>query len=82
MTNTFFFSFHQVKDQVGDVTMIINNAGIMPVHNFLSHNPREITRCFSVNVYGPMWILREFLPYMIDIRRGHVVTIWYISQFL
>ncbi|OXA40600.1 17-beta-hydroxysteroid dehydrogenase 13 [Folsomia candida] len=64
-----------VKDQVGDVTMIINNAGIMPVHNFLSHNPREITRCFSVNVYGPMWILREFLPYMIDIRRGHVVTI-------
>ncbi len=47
----------------------------MPVHPFLSHNPREVTRAFSVNVFGPMWILREFLPSMIERKRGHLVTI-------
>jgi len=54
--------------------MIILNAGIMPCHQFLSHNPREITRAFQVNVYGPMWILREFLPCMIAQKKGHIVT--------
>ncbi|ODM93968.1 17-beta-hydroxysteroid dehydrogenase 13 [Orchesella cincta] len=65
----------QVKTDVGDITMIINNAGIMPCHSFLSHNPKEISRAFEVNVLSQMWVVREFLPRMIERKCGHIVAI-------
>lgn len=65
----------RVKQEVGNVTVIINNAGIMPCHAFLSHNPREIERSFQVNVFSHFWILREFLPEMIASNKGHIVTV-------
>jgi all-trans-retinol dehydrogenase (NAD+) len=70
-----FWSLSKVQERIGDVTILINNAGIMPCHQFLSHNPREVTRAFEVNVYGPLWLIREFLPRMIERRKGHIVTI-------
>jgi len=54
--------------------MIINNAGIMPCHSFLSHNPKEISRAFEVNVLSQIWIVREFLPRMIERKCGHIVS--------
>jgi len=65
----------RVRKEVGAVTMVVNNAGIMPCHEFLSHNPREIERSFQVNVFSHFWILREFLPAMISAGKGHVVTV-------
>lgn len=64
-----------MKEEVGEVSVIINNAGIMPCHSFLSHNPREIERAFQVNVFAHFWILREFLPEMIARNHGHIVTV-------
>lgn len=54
--------------------MVINNAGIMPCHPFLSHNPKEIIRAFEVNILSQMWIVREFLPRMIERKNGHIVA--------
>jgi len=65
----------RVKKEIGNVTMVVNNAGIMPCHEFLSHNPREIERSFQVNVFSHFWILREFLPGMIERNDGHIVTV-------
>ena len=64
-----------MRQEVGEVSIVINNAGIMPCHSFLSHNPREIVRAFEVNVFSHFWILREFLPGMITRNHGHIVTV-------
>jgi len=45
----------KVKEEVGDVTILINNAGIMPCHVFLDHTADDITEIFNVNVLAHFW---------------------------
>ena len=49
----------QVKNVVPHIDIIINNAGIMPCHPFLSHSIQEIDRCIDINVKGCIWVLEK-----------------------
>lgn len=63
----------KVKEEVGDVSILINNAGIMNCHPLLRHTPREIRKTFEINVFAHFWMLEAFLPNMILNNHGHVV---------
>ncbi|XP_047121903.1 epidermal retinol dehydrogenase 2-like isoform X2 [Schistocerca piceifrons] len=63
----------KVQAEVGDVSIIINNAGIMPCRPFSTYTPEVIRRIFDVNVFAHFWILEAFLPRMISNNHGHVV---------
>ncbi|XP_015175474.1 PREDICTED: short-chain dehydrogenase/reductase family 16C member 6-like isoform X2 [Polistes dominula] len=65
----------KVKEEVGNVTILINNAGIMPCHSFLNNTPEEIRNVFDVNVLAHFWVLQAFLPSMIEKNHGHIVAI-------
>lgn len=65
----------QVRQDVGDVTVIINNAAILHSKGFLGQSSKEIERIFDVNVLGYIWVLQEFLPHMIETRHGHMVSV-------
>ncbi|XP_020300384.1 short-chain dehydrogenase/reductase family 16C member 6-like [Pseudomyrmex gracilis] len=65
----------KVKKEVGDVTILINNAGIAPVRKFLDWSVEEIKRVIDVNLMAHYWTLQEFLPKMIEKNHGHIVTI-------
>ncbi|XP_011165455.1 17-beta-hydroxysteroid dehydrogenase 13 [Solenopsis invicta] len=65
----------KVKEEVGDVTILINNAGIMPCHNFLDHTADSIIKSVNVNVLAHFWMLQAFLPSMIEKNHGHVVAL-------
>ncbi|XP_032678940.1 17-beta-hydroxysteroid dehydrogenase 13-like [Odontomachus brunneus] len=65
----------KIKREVGDVTILINNAGIMPCHVFLDHTTEEIKRVFDVNVLAHFWMLQAFLPGMIENNYGHIVAL-------
>lgn len=65
---------NEVRKIVPHVDIVINNAGIMPCHPFLQHNIQEIDRCIDINVKGNIWVIREFLPAMIERREGHLVS--------
>jgi len=64
----------KVRGVVPHIDIIINNAGIMPCHPFLSHSIQEIDRCIDINVKGCIWVVREFLPGMIERKQGHLVS--------
>jgi len=64
----------KVKNTVSHIDIIINNAGIMPCHPLLSHSVQEIDRCIDINVKGCIWVVREFLPAMIERKQGHLVS--------
>lgn len=64
----------KVLSQVGDVTILVNNAGIMPAHELLEHTETEIKRIFDINVLAHFWMLQAFLPKMIEKNRGHIVA--------
>lgn len=65
----------RIKKEVGDVTVLINNAGIMPCHRLLEHKPQEIIKMFEVNVFAHFWLLEGVLPNMIKQNHGHIVAL-------
>lgn len=46
----------RVRLEVGDVTVLVNNAGIMPCHPLGGHKPGEIEKIFDVNVLAHFWV--------------------------
>lgn len=72
----------KVRKEVGDVTILINNAGIAQSREFLDYTPEEITRVFEVNVFAHFWTLQAFLPSMIRNNHGHVVALSSLAGLL
>lgn len=64
-----------IRRDVGDVTIIINNAGIQSFKSFLECKEEEFISVLRVNLLASYWILREFLPGMLSRNHGHVVSI-------
>ncbi|XP_059619278.1 epidermal retinol dehydrogenase 2 [Phlebotomus argentipes] len=64
----------KVKTEVGTVTILVNNAGIMPCHPFLQHSEAEIRKIFDINVLAHFWMMQAFLPDMIK-NHGHIVSL-------
>lgn len=65
----------KVQETVGNVTMVINNAGVVSGKPLVHCSDASIQRTFDVNVIAHFWILKAFLPYMLDNNHGHIVTI-------
>ncbi|XP_065347527.1 short-chain dehydrogenase/reductase family 16C member 6-like [Cloeon dipterum] len=65
----------QAKEQVGPVTILINNAGIMPCKPLEKHSEQDIRKNFDVNIISHFWMLEAFLPDMRALGRGHVVAL-------
>lgn len=62
------------RAQLGEVSLLFNNAGIMPCKPFLNYSEKEIEKIFAVNVFSQYWTVLEFLPRMISINKGHIVA--------
>lgn len=63
-----------VRKEVGDVSILVNNAGILPCRPLKDHSPELIEKIFKVNVFAHFWALEAFLPRMIEKNHGHVVA--------
>ncbi|KAL5280872.1 SDR16C5.2 family protein [Megaselia abdita] len=64
-----------VKKEVGDVTLLVNNAGVVSGLPLLDTPDYLIERSFNVNVLSHFWTTKAFLPHMIEKDHGHIVTI-------
>ncbi|XP_075716910.1 17-beta-hydroxysteroid dehydrogenase 13-like [Rhinoderma darwinii] len=65
----------KVKQEVGDVNILINNAGVVFCADLLSLEDSQIQKIFDVNVLAHFWTTRAFLPSMMRKNHGHIVTI-------
>lgn len=70
-----FKTAEKVRAEVGNVTILINNAGIVYCRPLLDQTPEEIKRIFSVNVLAHCWTVQAFLPHMIQKNYGHIVAL-------
>ena len=64
----------RVHDEVGDPTILVNNAGVVSGARLLDLPDEAIRRTFDVNVLALFWVTKAFLPAMVDAGGGHVVT--------
>ncbi|XP_017046367.1 estradiol 17-beta-dehydrogenase 11 [Drosophila ficusphila] len=63
-----------VKD-LGPVTVLVNNAGVMLHRNPLDPEPADIQLMIDVNLTSHFWTKLVFLPKMKELRRGFIMTI-------
>jgi all-trans-retinol dehydrogenase (NAD+) len=57
----------QVRAEVGDVQVLINNAGIVRGNGYFWENAlRDVEQTMTINSLAPMFVTREFLPAMVE----------------
>lgn len=64
-----------VHKDVGPVSVLINNVGIMPTRPLLQQTPEEILRTFDINVFSQFWTIQAFLDQMKKQRKGHIIAL-------
>jgi len=59
----------------GQIDVLVNNAGVMPLGDFLAESPVTSRTTFDVNVWGLINGMQLVMPHMIERGRGHVVNV-------
>jgi len=57
-----------------DITILVNNAGILLGSSFLDSPVEDIRREFETNFYGPLHTTRAFVPVLEGNGGGHILT--------
>uniref|UniRef100_A0AAQ6ILB8 Short chain dehydrogenase/reductase family 16C, member 5a n=1 Tax=Anabas testudineus TaxID=64144 RepID=A0AAQ6ILB8_ANATE len=65
----------QVKREVGDVSILVNNAGIVTGKKFMDAPDSLIEKTMEVNIMAHFWTYKAFLPAMLANNHGHLVSI-------
>lgn len=64
-----------VERDLGDLEVLVNNAGIMPLGRFLDEDEAVARQQVEINLHGVALGMRLALPRLIARRDGHVVNI-------
>lgn len=68
-------SVRELADAVGEVDVLVNNAGIFPFAPTVSQDVEGFQRLFDVNVRAPFFLTAALLPGMAVRGRGSVVNV-------
>ena len=68
-------SAEEARKKFGEVTILINNAGIVSGKKILDVTHKQAEMTLKVNTLSHVYTVKEFLPSMIKKNHGHVVTI-------
>lgn len=73
--NEIYKTAKKVREDIGEVSLLINNAGIISGKKLLETSDEEILATFDVNSLAHFWTIKEFLPSMLQHNHGHIVSI-------
>jgi NAD(P)-dependent dehydrogenase (short-subunit alcohol dehydrogenase family) len=66
---------NDVKDALGGLDVLVNNAGIMPIGHFLEIPNATYRRAIDINLSGPVTGCQLALPDMVAAGSGHIVNV-------
>jgi L-ascorbate metabolism protein UlaG (beta-lactamase superfamily)/NAD(P)-dependent dehydrogenase (short-subunit alcohol dehydrogenase family) len=72
----------RIEEEIGPVHMLINNAGVVRKGDFLEGDDEGWSSTLNVNLHGLMYMMRAFMPRMIERRDGLVVNMSSILGYL
>ncbi|AOF48774.1 SDR family oxidoreductase [Tetragenococcus halophilus] len=67
--------YERVKQEVGAVDCLVNDAGFGHFDNFVSFEQEKIREMFEVNVLGLMLLTQRVASDMLESKRGHIINI-------
>ena len=65
----------QVEERLGSLDVLVNNAGIMPIGDFVEESDRTAQMMVDINVHGVLYGMKLALPGMQRRNSGHIVNI-------
>lgn len=73
----------EILERHGAIDILINNAGIIqPFVPFAELEYEAIQRVMNINVYGPIFVTRAFLPYLTKRPRAYIANVSSMGGFL
>ncbi|SEN20282.1 3-oxoacyl-[acyl-carrier protein] reductase [Terribacillus saccharophilus] len=66
---------NKVKDELGGIDILINNAGIAKFGGFMDLDPEEWKHIIDVNLIGVYNVTRAVLPDLIEQKSGDIINI-------
>lgn len=63
------------ENLAGNITILVNNAGIVGGKNFLDSSDEKIQATFEVNAISHIWTTKAILPSMLANDHGNIVSI-------
>nr|ACO09500.1 Dehydrogenase/reductase SDR family member 8 precursor [Osmerus mordax] len=70
-----YLTAEKVQREVGSVDILVNNAGVVSGQHLLECPDELIQRTLMVNCHAHFWTTKAFLPKMLEMNKGHIVTI-------
>nr|XP_006131593.1 retinol dehydrogenase 10 isoform X2 [Pelodiscus sinensis] len=70
-----YLTAERVRKEVGEVSVLVNNAGVVSGHHLLECPDELIERTMMVNCHAHFWTTKAFLPKMLEMNHGHIVTV-------
>lgn len=70
-----------IRTDVGTPSILINNAGIATAHTILDTSEEFLEKLFRVNLLSHWITIKEFLPAMLDAKKGHIVSIASMASY-
>ncbi|KAI1348861.1 NAD(P)-binding protein [Xylaria sp. FL0043] len=71
-----------VRREIGHPSILINNAGVTDPMPILKMPESFLRKIFGVNSISHWFTVQQFLPNMIKMNKGHVVTVASIASFV
>lgn len=76
-----FDAAEKVRKSLGKPSVLINNAGIGRPYTILDLPPGRPREVFNVNVFSHFNTLQEFLPDMLEQKKGYVMAVASVASF-
>ena len=65
----------QIRADIGNPTIVLNNAGVTIGRKILDTPAGAMLRLMEVNTFSHMYAAKIFLPHMVETNHGHIVTV-------
>ena len=72
----------EVRKDVGEPTILINNAGVARGKKILDATEKDVRFTFDVNTLAHYWMAKEFVPSMVARDHGMIVTVASFAAYI
>ncbi|KAH6643589.1 hypothetical protein C7974DRAFT_324423 [Boeremia exigua] len=72
----------QIRSTIGNPTILINNAGVARGKTILDTTEADLNLTFKVNTFAHYYLAQQFLPHMVALNHGMIVTVASLAGYV